>query len=425
MRIRWLFSVLAVLAGTLPLAAQSAGAYAQKPIVFEPNRGQAPPAIQFLSRGNGYGLYLTETEAVLSLVRPEPVLVRMTLAGQNPRPRIEGMELQQSVSNYLRGNSDADWRNSIPHFARVRYRSVYPGIDLIYYGHDGQLEYDFRIEPNVDPNIIELEFSGIENLSIDGEGHLVLHTGAGEIRHQRPVAYQEREGRRTPVDAEYVLRGPNRAAFALGAYDSGSPLVVDPKLVWSSYLGGTSYDSGYDLALDTDGNAYITGYTLSADFWGINPIQPALNGLMDAFISKIDSSGAIVYSTRKYLHHRIHAFHGLPGGQPVPAESQRQTGRLCSQTEQQRHGDPVFVISRRQPGQRQQQQRRRRLCDHRGSGRQRLRGGHDLDDGLSHRQCVQGVICGRMAGRLCHQGQSRRQRRVLHLSGRDRGRPGL
>jgi len=288
---------VALLGVALPVAAQSpAGSqFLRQPLVFEPNRGQADSSTKFLSHGNGHSILLKNTETVITFANPAAA-VRMKLVGQNPRAVMEGVDLESGVTNYIVGNDPAAWHSSVPHFSKVKYGNVYPGIDLVYYGNERQLEYDFSVGPHATPSVIQMEFDGADSMSIGPEGDLILRTRGGEVRHQRPVAYQTRNGAREPVEAHFVLDG-KRARFEVAAYDRALPLVIDPKFIWATYMGGPGDDQGNDLAIDVDGNVYVTGATeeSAADPAGI--FQPPSGKGFQIFVTKVDRAGAIVYST--------------------------------------------------------------------------------------------------------------------------------
>jgi hypothetical protein len=182
----------------------------------------------------------------------------------------------------------------------VRQSGVYPGIDLVYYGNERQLEYDFEVHPRRDPSTIQIAFQGVEKIAVSPEGDLILTTSTGEIRHRRPVAFQRLGNTETPVEASFVLHG-DRVGFQVGRYDPSLPLTIDPKLVWSSYLGGTGNDSGNDVAVDADGNAYITGFTSTvvADPGPTTPpaLETPVASGFEAFMTKIDAAGALAYTT--------------------------------------------------------------------------------------------------------------------------------
>src|SRR5437660_7473555 len=262
--------------------------YGKLPLHFEANRGQIDKAVRFLSRGAGYSLYLTADEAVLVLSTPNPdakrdrhstpapldgkvqvktAALRMSLVGAEPKPLVNGINELPGKANYFIGKDSAKWRTNVPTYAKVHYREVYPGIDLIYYGNQRQLEYDFVVAPGADPKRIGLGVKGADKLEIDEQGELVLHVSGGAIRQHKPVVYQEIDGTRQEIAGSYVLRGANRAGFKVAAYDRSRPLIIDPVVLsYSTYLGGGSHDEGNDIAVDAAGNAYVTGSTRSHDF---------------------------------------------------------------------------------------------------------------------------------------------------------------
>ncbi len=279
-----------------------AEAYGRLPLSFEANEGQVDKTVKFLSRGQGYTLFLTPAEAVLSLRGPrhETALVRMRMAGGQRAPRVVGLDRQVTQSNYFLGNDSRRWHTGVSNYAWVRYEGVYPGIDLVYRGNQRQLKYDFVIAAGADPGRIRLAFQGVDALTIGALGELVVHTAQGDLVQQPPVLYQEVEEKRQPVEGHYVLRTGHQVGFAVGRYDRGRPLIIDPVLTYSTFLGGSGYDTASAIAVDGAGNAYIAGVTSSTDFPGASSssIQPAAGGLEDAFVTKINAAGtAIVYST--------------------------------------------------------------------------------------------------------------------------------
>jgi Beta-propeller repeat len=279
-----------------PLFAQPARTqYLTPPLVFEPNQGQASSSVRFLSRANGHSLLLSDTDAVLRFADPA-FSVRMKLIGQNPRPRVEGVGALEGVTNYLIGNDPQQWRRAVPHFAKVRYGDVYPGVDLLYYGSDRQLEYDFEFSPYTNPSVVQIEFQGAEHIVVDPDGDLVLQTLHGEIRHHRPVAFQKRGEATEPVEAQFRLRG-NRVGFEIGAYDRRLPLVIDPKLVWSSYIGGPGADQVNDIAVEPGGDVYVTGVTQAIEAEPAGLLNPPAGQGFEVFVTKIASAGSVVYTT--------------------------------------------------------------------------------------------------------------------------------
>ncbi len=305
--------------------------YGKLPLHFEANQGQMHKDVRFLSRGPGYSLYLTAGEAVLVLSRPNsegkqdgrskpgrrvasaqamPVAIRMSIVGAAPAPLVGGLEELPGKANYFIGKDPAQWHTNVPTYAKVHYREVYPGIDLIYYGNQRQLEHDFVVAPGADPKKIVLGFRGMDKLEIDTQGDLVLHTAQGDIRQKKPVVYQEIDGVRHEIDGGYVRKSANRVGFKVAAYDRSQPLVIDPILAYSTYLGGSREepfsvtgngdDLGRGIAVDTAGNVYITGWTGSHHFpTTTEAFQPTFGGgQYDAFVTKLDPTGsALVYST--------------------------------------------------------------------------------------------------------------------------------
>jgi hypothetical protein len=265
------------------------------PLSFEPNVGQEPAEVRYLARGSSYTLYLTDAEMLLGGHKQPPL--RMKLLGAIPAPRIVGDRQQVSTSNYLIGNDPSQWRTSVPNYGRARYRGVYPGIDLVYYGHDGNLEYDWIVSPSADPEKIRLGFDSADRLRLDEQGDLVVELGKTEYRHRKPVVYQEVAGKRIEIDGSWLLRG-NEAGFRIGTYDRAQPLIIDPVLYYATYLGGTGLDNANAIAVDSVGNTYVTGGTGSADFPTASPLQASRLGAGDVFVTKINASGsAKLYST--------------------------------------------------------------------------------------------------------------------------------
>src|SRR5439155_9537608 len=292
--------------------------YGKLPLHFEANRGQTHQDVRFLARGSGYSLFLTPTEAVLTLIKPEPlarkraargssrprgpvtgVVLRMALAGANPDPRMTGLEELPGKANYFIGNDPAKWRTDVPTYAKVHYQEVYPGIDLVYYRKQRQLEYDLVVRPGADPSTITLRLTGADKVEVDVQGDLVLHTAAGPIRQQRPFIYQEVGGVRKEIPGGYVLKGEQHIGFKVAAHDARRPLVIDPILSYSTYIGGGGRDSGHAIAVDAAGNAYVTGVTFAPNFpTTAGAFQTSCDSCFRAFVTKLDATGsALVYST--------------------------------------------------------------------------------------------------------------------------------
>jgi len=301
-------------------------AYGALPLSFEANQGQTDPQVKFLSRGRGYTLFLTRGgEAVLVLhgsnskrgalrpaalstaaIAPErdpvgpPAVVRMRLVAEKNHAAGEGLDQLPGQANYFVRNDPKKWQTNVPTYGKVRYREVYPGVDVVYYGNQRQLEHDFVVAPGANPRSIVLNFAGAEKLLLDAQGRLVLRVKETEVRFEKPRVYQDVSGARREISGSYVLKGAHRAGFAVGAYDASTSLVIDPVLVYSTYLGGSGNDGGGAIAVDSAGNAYVTGATSSANFPGASSsaIQSTLAGGQNAFVAKINAAGsALVYST--------------------------------------------------------------------------------------------------------------------------------
>jgi len=250
---------------------------ARLPIHFEPWDAQTGEPAHFTARGPGYSVLLSPTRMTMNLAGPSRGsggTVEMGIIGGNQHAKAEGLDRLPGKSNYYIGNDPEKWRRDVPHFARVRFDDVYPGIDVVYYdarrerggGPARQLEYDFIVEPGADPRRIQLQFQGTEEISLEPDGGLRLRTASGEVRQERPVVYQEIAHARSPVEGRYVRSGAVGVAFEVGPYDRSRPLVIDPKVEYSTYLGGSGDDQAFGIAVGPDGSVYVVGWTESVDF---------------------------------------------------------------------------------------------------------------------------------------------------------------
>src|SRR5882724_11863607 len=241
--------------------------YADLPLSFEANQGQADGQVRFLSRGSGYSFFLTQSEAVLSF-SPEAnsdTVLRMQLTGARPAARIEGVNQLPGKSNYFAGSDSTRWRTGVPTYSRVKYNDIYPGISLVYYGNQRQLEYDFVVAPGADPRQIHLSVKGAQKLEIDAQGNLVLRNRSGEVQLLAPKVFQQINGQKKNISGQWTLDANSIASFRLGKYDHTQPLVIDPVLMYSSFLGGSQKNAIRKIAIDAAGNAYVAGYTASGD----------------------------------------------------------------------------------------------------------------------------------------------------------------
>lgn len=266
------------------------------PMAFEEAPRQVPGSAQFVARGPGYTIALDTSGSTLALRRGEQ-RIRTRLLGAGAY-RMEGESLLPGRVHRVLGGSPTGWQTDIPTFGTVRVRDVYPGIDLIYYGNQKQLEYDFEVAPGADPGRIRMQFSGVREVVLAGNGDLVLQTEVGEIRHRKPYAYQSRNGTIRPVEVRYRISPLREVSFEISEYERSSPLTIDPVLEYSSYGGGAGDDRAYAIAVDASGCAYIAGETYSADFPVASSLQPWLKGYSDVFIMKLNASGTgILFST--------------------------------------------------------------------------------------------------------------------------------
>jgi uncharacterized repeat protein (TIGR01451 family) len=315
-----------------PLPAEKEKAVAklgQVPMYFEENRGQSDSRVKFLSRGRGYTVHLTQSEAVLALKKKstvdssqptagkkqsvvssqpsareqksadETAVLRMRLAGASDTARIFGEEPLPGKIYYASGKT----KGQLPGYTiyqRVKYAQVYPGIDLAYYGNEGRLEFDFLVAPHADPRCIRLSFAGAERITLTKEGELVLRVSGEEVRLKKPRIYQERDGRRVEIAGGYALtgKGQREAVFALGPYDPSLPLIIDPQFDFATYLGGTGNDQVTEVRVLPTGEIYVMGSTEpGTGFPTTQTIPPA--GLMqtDCFVSKFSPDGStLLYS---------------------------------------------------------------------------------------------------------------------------------
>jgi Bacterial Ig-like domain (group 3)/FG-GAP-like repeat/FG-GAP repeat/Beta-propeller repeat/NHL repeat len=312
--------------------------YGGLPLSFEANQGQADQRVKFLARGQGYGFYLTANEAVLALSRPLPRAdrakmqkiahwrmlwpflsaaqrrrlakmsasllgtdtLRMELKGANSQAQVSGSDELPGTTNYFLGNDPARWRTHVPTFAKVHYTGVYPGIDLIYYGNQRRLEYDFVVAPHANPRQVELHFSGAQQPRLDDLGNLHISGNNGEVAFEKPVIYQDEKGQQVPVKGQYVLSANHTVGFKVGKYDHSKVLVIDPTLSYATYLGGSTEDAGTAIAVDAAGSIYVVGFTADADFpvtTGAFQTTNTMDNLV-GFVAKLNAAGsALVYAT--------------------------------------------------------------------------------------------------------------------------------
>ncbi|HLY17757.1 MAG TPA: hypothetical protein VKR61_11070 [Bryobacteraceae bacterium] len=291
--------------------------YGRLPLIFEENRGQSDPRVKFLSHGNAHSVLFAPSQVQLNLQpagkASRQSSIRMRFPGASRSPVLTGGELQSAVSSYFVGHDPSKWVSGTPNYRRVRYRELYPGVDLVFYGNQGQLEYDFVVAPGANPAAIRLNFDGVNSMRLDSDGDLLLGTANGEIRQHKPIVYQESAGTRQTIAGRYVLRPRHHVAFQVARYDPHLPLVIDPTLSFATYLGSpgaeefgisaTATTASYPaVAVDVQGNVYLTGYTGDGTSFSGHPqiltsTGPEAGGGSKVFLVKMNAAGtALFYS---------------------------------------------------------------------------------------------------------------------------------
>jgi len=309
---------LAPAAGLTSGKEQLLSAYGQLPLSFEANQGQTDAQVKFLTQGSGYSMFLTASGAVMSLAKPDAattdgatgVALALNLVGANPAATAAGLDALPGTSNYFIGNDPSQWHAGIANYSKVEYQNVYPGINLVYYGNQQRLEYDYQVAPGADPSDIQFTVQGADSVALDDQGNLVLHTAIGDAVQNAPVIYQIVGGVQQPVAGRFVLGDQGSVRFQVGTYDASLPLTIDPVLSYSTLLHGSdpvyNLDYGYGIAVDNSGDAYVTGKTLCTTFpttVGAFHTSHASDSSIgynayDAFVTKLNASGTgLIYST--------------------------------------------------------------------------------------------------------------------------------
>ncbi|MEO8285000.1 MAG: SBBP repeat-containing protein [Chloroflexota bacterium] len=324
---------------TVAPSAAAAMDFSKLPLSFEANHGQTDPSVRYMAHASGGTMYFTRSEVVLALHSAQPTsgrqasgakgfagltsvasiafsdkeadakqmtsVVRLQFIGANPNTVMSSGEAMPGKVNYFIGNDPSRWHSDVPTYASAHYEQLYAGIGLTYDGTGGQLKGTYTVSPGSDPSQIRWRYSGAESVSVDGAGNLQIAVPAADkdaspvmLTEQVPVAWQEIGGTRTAVTARYLVASDQSTGFALGSYDHNLPITIDPTLAYSTYLGGSNFDYGSGIAVDTAGNAYVTGATFSSNFPLQGPYQPSYRGPRDAFVTKFNPGGTtLLYST--------------------------------------------------------------------------------------------------------------------------------
>jgi hypothetical protein len=284
-------------------------AYGNLPLSFVPNAGQSDQGVRFSAQGPHSSFFFTDREAVFALTKPgetgasSGATLALRFLGAEPEPSLGARQQLPGRVNYLLGSDPDKWQTGLPTYREVVYRDLWPGVDMVFRGDASRLKYEFLVRPGANVEDIRLAYRGAERLSVDSAGQLLIGTGAGTLTDVQPISYQEVEGTRVPVESRFLLHaGADRSTsygFGVGDHDPRRPLVIDPGLLYSTFLGGGSTDLGNPIAVDAAGNAYVTGLTTSTDFpTTTGAFDTSHNGGDDAFVTKLNSTGsALVYST--------------------------------------------------------------------------------------------------------------------------------
>src|SRR5271166_6401499 len=292
------------------------------PLAFEANQGQTDPQVKYMARGNGYTVFLTENDTVFALSSAHgggltagkggldkasrvgaterettAAAIHMKLVNGSAQPEVVAGSELPGVSNYFIGNDRTKWLQGVKHYATVSYHDVYPGVNMAFHGQQRQVEFDFVVAPEASVAPIRFGVSGAKRVSEDAAGNLVLSSAAGNVLLHKPVAYQEKDNTRQPVDSRFALMADNTIGFELGNYDHSRELVIDPSVTYATYLGGTAEDDGYGVAVDGSGNAYFTGQTMSTNFPTMGALHGTNAGGFDAFVTELSSTGSLIFST--------------------------------------------------------------------------------------------------------------------------------
>src|SRR5690348_9915652 len=288
------WAAVAWIAVSVYFVQQAKADYGHVPLFFIENRGQVDRDVRYMVKSPGLAAFFENTG--VSIAGGESAL-HLRFPGANPGAVIEGIDPLPSKANFLIGPKPS-WRTDVATFGSVAYRDIYPGIDLIYSTSGDHLKSQFVVAPGVDPAAIRLSYEMAGRPHVEPDGVLVLPTNSGQFRENTPLIYQEHGGRRTPVEGAFRILRDGTVTFRVGVYDRSQPLIIDPVLTYSTYLGGGGMDAVTSIAVDASGSAYLAGWTTSTDFPTLNPVRAANGGGVDAFVAKLNPGGnSLIYCT--------------------------------------------------------------------------------------------------------------------------------
>ncbi|MCK4856958.1 MAG: SBBP repeat-containing protein [candidate division Zixibacteria bacterium] len=277
------------------------------PVIFVPNRGQFPADVAFAAVANGAAVWFSKDAVYYHFSRPisgqkdkkKQLFIKSTIVNANPEVRIVGENQLAHRRSYFTGNDPNEWYAGLPTYGAILHKDIYPGIDLRYYGNEGEIEFDFLVAAGADPSAIEIRYQGVESLAVNKTGELLVETAWGTIVARQPIVYQPTADGHTFLTGQYQLLSENSFSFSLSDdCQSSLPLVIDPVISYSTYLGGGDFDLANSVAIDGEGNIYVTGETHSPQFPHTDQaLDTSYNLQGDAFVAKFAPSGLLIYST--------------------------------------------------------------------------------------------------------------------------------
>ena len=274
------------------------------PLTFIPNQGQYNPAVSYVVTGPTSQLFFTPDSVMITTNEGTgnntiTHVIHQTFPGASENPVIKGEDPLTGTVNFFIGNDSSQWHTNIPTYGSIVYQNLYPGIDLRYNGSTGTLKREFVVAPGTNPSVINLHYDGADSITLGNNGALLITSGNSTLAESPIVSYQVINGAKVPVQASYQFVGNNEVTFNIGSYDPSYPLVIDPALVFATYLSGTYENEGLGITVDSSGNIYVTGTTASSNFpTTVGSYNQTFGGGQDVFVTKLNPDG----SGRNLLH---------------------------------------------------------------------------------------------------------------------------